>query len=70
MYRARDTKLKRDGPVGKDESNKTTGRVFNLFACRLTAFGQQSTPAQSVAAEAKTDYTAVKSNLLMRIFWA
>ena len=23
----------------------------------------------SVAAEAKTDYTAVKNNLLMRIFW-
>ena len=25
--------------------------------------------APSVAAEAKTDYTAVKNNLLMRIFW-
>ena len=34
----------------------------------LTAFGQQSTPAPSVAAEAKTDYTAVKNSRLKRIF--
>jgi hypothetical protein len=34
----------------------------------LTAFGPTKSPAPPVAAEARTDYTAVKNNPLMRIF--
>lgn len=49
---------------GAPVARSFTRKAVLLAACSLAALAQQSTPASSFAAEAKTDYAGVKNNLL------